>query len=167
MLQVDPIGHEQGVSVRRELGPGDLGEIARLHGRLYAAEHALGPRFEAGVARTLAAAVESGWPERGGVWIVERDGHHAGSIAWTDEDDGARVRFVLLDPRVRGRGLARRLMGEVLADSAARGLVYLTTFSELTEAGALYRSLGFVVTESKPFGEWEREIVLQRYELRR
>ena len=50
------------MDVREGLRPGDLGAIVELHGRLYAAEHGLDHRFEAGVARTLAELVLGGFP---------------------------------------------------------------------------------------------------------
>ena len=49
------------------------------------------------------------WPEGGGVWIVERGGRHAGSLALTGEGDGVgKIRWVLLEPELRGAGIGRR-----------------------------------------------------------
>jgi GNAT superfamily N-acetyltransferase len=156
-----------GVSIRRDLRPGDLGEVSALHGTVYAAEHGLDRRFEAGVARTLAEAVARGWPDRGGFWAVEHRGRFAGSLALTEEDDGAgKVRWFLLAPELRGAGLGRGMLEELLAEADRAGLhpLRLETFSALEAAGHLYRSAGFEVVDSSRFSGWGRPIVLQHYE---
>jgi ribosomal protein S18 acetylase RimI-like enzyme len=170
MLGLEPMTSSDGVTIRRELAPGDMGAIAGLHGSVYAVEHEMGPLFEADVATGLARAADSGWPERsGGVWIVENGGRVAGSMAWTDEGDHAKVRWVLLHPDLRGRGLARGMLSELLAeaDEAGHELVVLDTFSDLRAAAGMYRSAGFVVVGSQPHDRWGPTVELQRYELRR
>ena len=101
--------------------------------------------------------------------IVEREGKHAGSLAMTDEGDGvACVRFFVLEPELRGEGLGRRLLRELLDAARARGFerVVLETFSELTAAAHLYREHGFQVTGAETGPRWGRaEITYQRYEL--
>ena len=159
----------KGVTLRTDLRAGDLGAIARLHGTLYAAEHALDERFEAGVAGGMATAVENGWPARGAVRIAEVDGHFAGSVALTIEGPSeGRLRWVLLDPALRGAGLGRRMVSEVVAEGDALGLelIDLQTFSDLRTAGSIYRSLGFEVVETRRFSGWGRPILMQRYERR-
>ena len=159
----------KGVTLRTDLRAGDLGAIARLHGTLYAAEHALDERFEAGVAGGMATAVENGWPARGAVRIAEVDGQFAGSVALTIEGPSeGRLRWVLLDPALRGAGLGRRMVSEVVAEGDALGLelIDLQTFSDLRTAGSIYRSLGFEVIETRRFSGWGRTILMQRYERR-
>ena len=89
-----------GVRIRDELRPGDLGEVTRLHGLLYAAEYDLDSTFEAYVARAVAECVEAGWPGRGGegLWVAENGGGHVlGHVALTREGPGeARLRWFLL-----------------------------------------------------------------------
>src|SRR4051794_15940504 len=103
-------------SIRRELRPGDLGAIIEHHGRQYGREYGVDSTFEAHVAAAVAHTALRGFPRANeGIWIVERDGAHAGSLALSDEGDGvACVRFFVLDPEVRGNGLGRRLLGELL-----------------------------------------------------
>ena len=167
MLKVEsePMGTD--VTVRTDLRAGDIGDVVRLHGVLYAAEYGLDARFEAGVAETLVSAVEGGWPERGAIRIAERDGGFAGSVGLTIEGRGAgRVRWVLLDPALRGRGVGRRMLTEVLecAHSSGLEMVDLWTFSELRAAGELYRSVGFEVVETRRFSGWGRPILMQHYQ---
>lgn len=169
MLTTQTTDLPKGVSLRTDLRAGDIGSIARLHGTLYTAEHGLDRRFEAQVAAGLATAVEAGWPDRGAVRIAERDGHFAGSVAITVEDPSlARLRWVLLDPSVRGIGLGQRMISEVVADADSLGVdrVDLITFSDLRTAGGIYRSLGFEVIDSKRFSGWGRPILMQHYERR-
>jgi ribosomal protein S18 acetylase RimI-like enzyme len=167
MLKMEGNRLAHDVSLRSDLRAGDIGSISRLHGTLYAAEHGLDERFEAGVAGGLATAVEGGWPDRGAVRIAERDGRFAGSVGLTIETAGSgRLRWVLLEPGLRGDGLGRRMVSEIVSEADEMGLelVDLLTFSDLRAAGRLYRSLGFEVVETRRFSGWGRPILMQRYE---
>jgi ribosomal protein S18 acetylase RimI-like enzyme len=159
-----------GPSIRRELRPGDLGAILEHHGRQYSREYGVDSSFEAHVAAGLANAALRGFPQPGeAIWIVELDGSHAGSIGLTDGGEGVGwVRWVLLDPAVRGRGLGRRLLDEVIAAAGESGYerLVLETFSDLRTAAHLYRSRGFRVTDAETRPRWGRaELTYQRYEL--
>jgi ribosomal protein S18 acetylase RimI-like enzyme len=169
MLELAPMTSSDGLTIRGELRPGDLEAIARMHGRIYTAEHGVAPAFEQDVADALAAAVANGWPDRGGVRIVELDGELAGSMAWTVEGDHAKLRWVLLNPSLRGRGLGRSLLRDLLEeiDAAGHEVVVLDTFSALRTAAHLYREQGFVVVDSRPHVRWGPTVELQRYERRR
>jgi GNAT superfamily N-acetyltransferase len=158
-------------TVRRELRAGDLGAIIAHHGRLYPSERGVDASFEAHVAASVAAAAgRPGWPrETEAVWIVEVDGEHAGSLALTDEGGGlAMLRWFVLDPQLRGRGLGRRLIAELLelAEWIGYERVALETFSDLRAAAHLYNSFGFEVVRAETGPRWGRsEITYQRYEL--
>lgn len=156
-------------TLRRELRPGDLGEIASLHGRLYAAEHGNDAEFEAMVARSLASAVERGWPRTGGgLWVIEVAGEIRGCIAWTPEGGATGcLRWVLLAPELRGRGIGGAMIAEAVAGMRAAGCTRarLDTFSDLRAAGAIYRGHGFRVVSTDTGPRWGRESVdYQHYE---
>lgn len=155
--------------IRRDLRPGDLGAIVAHHGAVYLPEYGLDSTFEAAVGTTVAAAGMRGWPrDNEGVWIVELDGRHAGSLGLTDEGDGlAALRWFVLDPALRGRGLGRRMVAELLAEAEAHGYetIGLETFSELRAAAHIYRSHGFELRWNKSGPRWGREPTYQRYEL--
>jgi N-acetylglutamate synthase-like GNAT family acetyltransferase len=157
------------VTVRRDLRPGDLGAIIEHHGRTYAREYGVDSSFEAHVAAAVARAALRGFPrEKEAIWIVEREGRHAGSLAMTDEGDGvACVRFFVLDSDLRGRGLGRRLLAELLDTARIAGYerAVLETFSDLTAAAHLYREHGFRMVNAETGARWGRaELTYQRYE---
>jgi GNAT superfamily N-acetyltransferase len=158
------------VSVRRELRPGDLGAIVAQHGRVYSREYGLDSSFEALVASSVASAALRGFPgPRDAIWIVELDGELAGSLALTDEGDGeARLRWFLLDAGLRGRGLGRRLVGELVARAEELGYarVTLETFGDLEAAARLYLEHGFELLSTETGPRWGRaQLPFQRYEL--
>jgi ribosomal protein S18 acetylase RimI-like enzyme len=158
------------VTVRDELRPGDLEAIVAHHRRVYSEEYGVDTRFGDFVAAAVARAEERGFPsEREAIRIVELDGQHAGSIGLTDEgNEEAAIRWVVLSPEVRGQGLGRRLLGDLLAFAEDHDYrrVWLETFSELEAAARLYRDAGFVVTSADTAPRWGREaITYQRYEL--
>jgi ribosomal protein S18 acetylase RimI-like enzyme len=157
-------------SIRRELRPGDLGAIVAHHGRVYGEEYGVDFTFEGHVASAVANAALRGFPSsREAICLVELEGEHVGSLALTDEGGGeAAIRWFVLSPVVRGRGLGRRLLGEMLARASENGYarVWLETFSELEAAAHLYRDHGFEVVSADEAPRWGRErIIYQRYEL--
>jgi ribosomal protein S18 acetylase RimI-like enzyme len=158
------------VEIRRELRPGDLGAIVALHGRLIPPEHGLDSTHEGYVAASVARAAIRGWPgAREAVWIVESEGRVAGSIALTDDGDGtAGLRWFVLEPALRGRGLGRQLVRELVVEARTHGFarVRLETFSDLRAAAHLYREAGFEVVHEETGPRWGREqVTYQHYEL--
>ena len=156
--------------IRSALRPGDLGAIAAHHGRLYGAEFGVDASFEGHVAAAVGTAAKRGFPsERERIRIVELDGKHAGSVALTDDGDGsAALRWFVLDAALRGAGLGRRLLGELLAAAEKEHFerVSLETFSELEAAAHLYREHGFELLWEETAPRWGRErITYQHYEL--
>jgi len=156
--------------VRTELRAGDLGEIVAHHGRMYGEEYGVDSRFEGHVAASVGEVSRRGFPrEREAIRIVELDRAHMGSLALTEEeDDCAAIRWFAFDRSVRGRGLGRRLLAELLDKARADGYrqVWLETFSELRAAAHLYREHGFRVVSEDTAPRWGRDLITyQRYEL--
>jgi len=156
-------------TIRRELRPGDLGRIIAHHGAVYCPEYGVDSTFEAHVGASVAAAGKRGFPRAGeGIWIVELDGRHAGSLALTDEGERGCVRWFVLAPQLRGQGLGRRLLGELVGEAEAAGYegLYLETFGDLRAAAHIYRSHGFELTKAETGPRWGRpDITYQHYEL--
>jgi GNAT superfamily N-acetyltransferase len=155
--------------VRRTLQDGDVEAIVDLHDRVYRTEYDRNDEFVAAVARKLDAARAAGWPEQGGaVWLVEHEGVVAGSVALTDEGDGVGwVRWVVFGPEVRGQGLGRVLIAELIDEARAQGMrrLELETFSALTTAARIYRQAGFLVTWARERDDWGPAVTYQHYEL--
>lgn len=162
-----PEAGERPVALRRDLRPGDLGAIVRLHGTVYARECGFDTTFEAYVAGPLAEfALRRSGRER--LWIAERAGGLAGCIAVVAAGADAQLRWFLVEPAARGAGLGRRLLGEAVgfAAGAGYGVMFLWTVGALTAAARLYRSFGFELAEERPGRRWGVEVVEQRYVLR-
>lgn len=156
-------------TIRTEVHPGDVDEVVRLHGVLYAREHGFDPTFEAYVAEPLARFVIAASP-RERLWIAERDGAIVGSVAIVaapSPSDAAQLRWFLVDPQARGHGLGGTLLDEAIAFSRAQGYrsIVLWTVSALAAAARLYAARGFVRTEGKPARRWGADVVEERYEL--
>jgi ribosomal protein S18 acetylase RimI-like enzyme len=158
------------LTVRRRALAADRDAIVALHARVYPAEHGVDQSFVDDVAATLDGLVARGWPADGeGIWMVERGGSVAGCLALSGEGGGeGRVRFFLLSPELRGGGLGRRLLGELLEVAREAGYARLTlaTFSDLRAAAHLYREAGFGLVREDSGPKWGREdFVYQHYRL--
>jgi ribosomal protein S18 acetylase RimI-like enzyme len=162
-----PADAPAGFTLRTVLRPGDLGAIVHLHGVVYAREYGFDPTFEAYVAGPLAGFVRAG-SDRERIWIAERAGRLAGSVAIVAATPAtAQLRWFLVDPAARGAGLGRRLLD--LAIDFSRGCGYsaitLWTVSALAAAAHLYRAAGFRKVEEKPGRMWGVAVEEERYEL--
>lgn len=158
------------ITVRREFRATDPEEIVAAHERIYPGEYGVNSEFVEMVGEAMNGVISRGFPSAlEAIWIVERNGVHAGSTALTDEGEGtAMLRWVLLDPDLRGLGLMRRIIGEAVESARALGYqhVRLGTFSDLTRAAEIYLKLGFEVIEADTSPRWGRsEVTYQTYSL--
>lgn len=155
----------------RSAAPGpDFDAIARLHAELYGREHGFGDDFAAHVEGGLAELAErlEREPDAGRVWVVD-DGEVAGAIGVSRESASrGQIRWVLLDPRLRGQGLGRRLLDTALGHCREAGYetVVLTTIPQLTTAAQMYRQAGFELVSETPGAPWGGDGRTQVYELR-
>ena len=118
MLQVQSTN----LNFRTTLSPGNIGEIIRLHGVLYAREYGWGETFEAYVAEGLAKFVLNYNPERDRIWIAEHEGRIKGCIAIVGvSQTEAQLRWYLVHPDLRGRGLGKRLINEAVQFCSEHG----------------------------------------------
>ncbi len=157
------------IAIRRTLRDGDAQAIAELHRRIYEPEYGLHEQFTASVEDGVEAAASAGWPQRSGaVWLVEGDGPLLGALALTDQGNGlGRVRWFALDRGLRGQGLGRSLIAELLEKARAAGLskLELETISVLTAAARIYRDAGFRVVWERRRVDWGPPMTMQGYEL--
>lgn len=90
-------------------------------------------------------------PQRAAAWMAWRGAQTVGLVAGVGDDadpDRSWLVSMWVEPSARRRGLARRLIQEVLRWSADRGqaAVHLHVTSDNPAARALYLGAGFVVT---------------------
>jgi len=156
------------VVVRTELRVGDIGAVIALHGRLYAALCGWDHAFEAYVAATLGESMPRFDPRRERLWLVEKGTELLGCLGIVSRGpESAQLRWFLLDPSLRGRGLGRRLLNDALAFTRAVGYrhVMLWTTPGLPESAHLYEVVGFRKTEVKPGCPWSPSLAEERYDL--
>lgn len=100
----------------------------------------------------------------GGLWLATMEGTAAGCVALRRHDESqAELKRLYVDPRARGRGIARALMQVALRRAKELGYasVYLDTLPSMTSAQALYRDLGFRVTHDSSGPDDPVEMVLE------
>lgn len=156
------------IVLRHNLKPGDIGYLTYLHGVLYAEEQGWDQRFEAYVAGPLAEFAKS-HSARERIWIVEHDAKIAGSIAIVEASkELAQLRWFLLHPDLRGRGVGRILIEEAITFCKANDYssIFLWTVSALTVAAKLYQSVGFQLREETTQALWGTIVMEQRYDLK-
>jgi ribosomal protein S18 acetylase RimI-like enzyme len=157
---------EDGLVLRTELKPGDLGWIVHRHGVIYAREYGFDHTFEAYVAGPLADFAKRAHP-RDRIWIAEREGRFLGCVAIVGAStQTAQLRWFLVEPEARGLGLGKRLLREAVAfaDAAGYDSIILWTVSSLTVAAHLYRGAGFRKAEEKPGRLWGVDVIEEKYE---
>jgi len=157
----------QDVSVRTELGPGDIGYVIHRHGALYAREYGYGLQFETYVAKGLCEFVERFDPRTNRVWICEHEARIVGFLLLMNRGEAAQLRYFLIEPEYRGIGLGSRLMTlfvDFLKTCGYRS-AYLWTTDELTTAARLYTRCGFTLTEEKESMAFGKSLTERRYDL--
>jgi RimJ/RimL family protein N-acetyltransferase len=157
------------MTIRRALKEGDAKAITDLHRRIYMPEYGMNEEFVLRVGEGVRAAAAAGWPQTGGgVWLVDHDGRLGGSMALTDEGSRlGRLRWFVLEPALRGRGLGRLVVSELLATARRQAFtrLELETFSALSAAARIYRKAGFELVWQRERTDWGPPIIYQRYRL--
>jgi N-acetylglutamate synthase-like GNAT family acetyltransferase len=154
------------VRTRNEIVPGDLGMIVHLHGTIYASQYGFDPTFEAYVAGPIADFILA-QSDRERLWIAECHGQLVGCVAIVAAGRDAQLRWFLVHPEARGKGLGRHLLKQALDFCRACGYpsVFLWTVSVLTSAAKLYGAVGFHKVEENPGRRWGMEVIEEKYVL--
>jgi putative acetyltransferase len=136
----------------REFRPSDAGAVRDLFirvNRLLAPAH-MRDAFEAYIARSLVEEIDrvaDYYSERGGgFWVAEEGGTLAGMFGLEASGDHAmELRRMYVDPHMRRRGIARRMLAfaEQECRRRKRPRLDLSTSELQAEALALYRGAGY------------------------
>ena len=155
------------ISIRIEPRPGDLGYVTYLHGALYSKEYHFGLQFESYVAQGLCEFYEKYDPKRSRIWACEQDDRMIGFLLLMDRGEAAQLRYFLIEPEYRGIGLGSKLINLYMDFLHECGYQrsYLWTTHELYTAIALYKRVGFTLTEEKESTSFGKPLKEQRYDL--
>lgn len=166
---LDGVSATTDLQVRNRLREDDVEAVVALHRLVYQPEFGMNDVFIERVEEGILTARAAGWPERAGaVRLVDSGERMTGCVALTDEGHGVgRIRWVVLSPELRGAGLGRRLIEELVEHSRAAGWhkLQLETFSALSAAARIYRDVGFRVISERRRDDWGPPIVYQHYEM--
>lgn len=157
------------VVIRHELQPGDIGDIIKLHGVLYAKEFAYNVEFEKYVVETFYEFLPTYDPAKDRFWLATWHGELVGLLAIIHRGKAkAQLRWFLIQPAFRGIGLGKKLLDEAMAYCRKKAFreVYLLTTHQQDKAAKLYTRAGFVKTGTEPQGMWGHNLYEERYDLK-
>jgi len=152
----------------REPKIGDYGWIVSRHAELYWQEYKWGEPFEGLCAQIVADFANKNDPARERCWIAEMNGENVGCVMLVKEnEDVARLRLLLVDPKARGLGLGARLVDECVrfARKAGYKKITLWTHSVLSAARHVYEKAGFTLTRSEKRKSWGKDVVAEFWDL--
>lgn len=149
---------------------GDMGWVVHRHGVLYNREYGWNEEFEALVAELVADFIRNYDPRRERCWIAERQGENVGAvflIRHREREGVARLRMLLVEPRVRGLGIGGRLVHECtrFARQAGYHTITLWTNSVLHAARRIYEREGYRMIHEEPHHSFGHDLVEQTWEL--
>ncbi|VBB08940.1 acyl-coa n-acyltransferase [Lucifera butyrica] len=167
-LAAKPVLAEESVIIRSELKPGDAGWLIYLHGWIYAEECGYNSVFEGYVCKTFYEFLVAYNPNKDRLWLAEANGEIVGAVAIVGHSSPkAQLRWFILHPQFRGRGLGNRLLSEALQYCREKGVgrVFLETTEDQKTAIAMYRKAGFRKVAEHENNTWGKTLIEQTYEL--
>lgn len=158
--------------VFRHYEPGDAGRLCSLQASHYAREWAFTKDYEAVVARDMGLFLLRYDPARDlFLTIVVGDTVEGGVILDGGEnpDDPARLRWFILSPELKGKGLGHALINRAMSFAVEKQYhhIYLTTFEGLDAARHLYEHAGFHLTQETMGNTWGVPVTEQRFDFGR
>ena len=150
--------------------PGVVGKITELHAVYYYENWGFDVSFETQVGRELSEFVARFNGEQDGFWVATIKGKFAGAIAIDGQkayDEGARLRWFIVDPEFQGGGIGKRLILQAVEFCKHKQFpkVYLWTFEGLNSARKLYEAVDFHLSEENEENQWGQTIKEQKFEL--
>ena len=154
--------------VIRNFNEDDVDYLILRHQTIYPAEYGFSQNFANDVDRIIHKFIENFDKEKECILIAELDGKRVGSIAIAkSNDDVAQLRFFLLEPEARGRGIGKKLIDSVIEFSRNKCYkhIFLETVSKLEVARIIYKSKGFEITSTHENPEWGKDILEEKWEM--
>jgi DNA-binding MarR family transcriptional regulator/GNAT superfamily N-acetyltransferase len=159
---------DEDIIIRYDLRPGDVGYLIQLHGWIYAEECGYNHIFEAYVCKTFYDFMLNYSPQKDRVWFVEANKQIVGAIAVVGHSAiRAQLRWFILHPNYRDKGLGKTLLSESIAFCKNKGYqkVFLETTKDQEKAIAMYRKAGFEKVAEHANNTWGKDLVEETYEL--
>ena len=163
-------GEEGGLPyILRPHHSGDMGWIVHKHGVLYSEEFGWDETFEALCAEIVADFIHNHDPKMERCWIAEMNGENIGCVFIAKEDDQtARLRLLLVDPKARGLGLGTRLVEECIRFCRQKGYkkIVLWTRHVLEGARRIYQRAGFEIIHTEESHHYGLDLIDETWELK-
>ena len=154
--------------ILRNPNAGDFGWVVQKNGEIYAEEYNWDEEYEGLVAEIVADFIKNFDAKRERCWIAEKDGENIGAVFLVRKDDEtAKLRLLIVDPRARGLGIGRRLVEECtrFAKKVGYKKITLWTNSVLSAARHIYEKEGYKVVKSESHHSFGKDLIGETWEL--
>jgi DNA-binding MarR family transcriptional regulator/GNAT superfamily N-acetyltransferase len=146
----------------------DIHYVISRHRVLYKEEYGLTPVFSDYVDKGVHHFAKHYDKNCECMLIAEIEKKPIGSIVIVKSDNSiAQLRYFLIEPEIRGRGLGHRLVKLALDFCREKGYkhVFLETISSLKTARHIYKSHGFSLTTCHENPTWGKNVLEERWDL--
>jgi DNA-binding MarR family transcriptional regulator/GNAT superfamily N-acetyltransferase len=170
LLEKDKKISLEDIQIKTDFEQGDLGFIIQVHGELYRYEFDYGIEFEQYVTIGLAEFIKLYDPKKSRIWMCTHNFNRIGFILVLDRgNEIAQLRYFFVFPEYRSIGLGNELMRLLVEFLKEKDYseCYLWTTNDLLPAGNLYLKYGFELVEEKPSVNFGKNLVEQKYNLKR
>lgn len=156
------------IRILRGYRPGLISRTLQMHMDFYSRTAGFGLHFETQLAKGLSDLVARLSDPRNAVWTAVMDEQIVGTVYIDGQGMGsnrAHLRAFIVDDRIRGGGVGRRLLAEAVAFTEEQGFseTHLWTFQGLHAARRLYESVGFALEKEAKGTQWGEQVVEQLF----